>query len=91
MNNDYDKILSHLLKVHSIETIAPGVNFIDVREVDEDAYLEVKDYFPLILGLYDGSITANRFVREAMGIIPIKNGIMATALSNEQTDVRILR
>lgn len=88
MNNDYDLILDHLFK-RGIQ-VNTEWEFIDARNVDMDAYDEVKYYYPLLLGLFKGTISADAFVQEATGIIPIRNSIIASTLSSPQTNTRII-
>lgn len=90
INNDYERVVNNLLKYQNIDEIAPGVQFIDVREVDQDAFLEIKDYYPILMDLFTGRLSADDFVDEASGITPIRNGIMASVLSENKMNIRIL-
>ena len=88
INNDYDMILENVNKNGLI--VEPGVDFINVLEVDDDAFYEICDYYPLLVNLFAGRISGDEFVRYASGIIPLRNGILASSLSLPKTDVRII-
>ncbi|MCH4007532.1 MAG: DUF572 domain-containing protein [Eubacterium sp.] len=88
MNDDFDMILDRVNRTGTF--IEPGIDFIDVREIDEDAFLEIQEYYPLLLGLFMDRLSGDDFVREATGIEPLRNGIIATTLSVPKSDVRII-
>ena len=88
MNDDYWVILDKANRQRMV--VEPGVDFIDVRDLDENAFYEIQDYYPLLLSLFTGEISGNAFVREALGIPPLRNGIIATTMSVPKSDVRII-
>lgn len=88
MNNDYDRILAMANRDNIV--IEPDVDFINVRNVDENAFFEICDYYPLLLDLFAGKLSGEDFIREASGISPIRNGILATALSLPKSEIRII-
>ena len=77
--------------------VEPGVDFIDVRDLDANAFFEIKEYYPLLLGLFNGQMSCDDFVKEASGVNSLRNGILATtlsvetALSGPKFDTRIIR
>ncbi len=89
MNDDFERILDCVNKKEVI--VEPGFDFIDVRELDADAFFEVQDYYPLLIDLYSGRISGDDFVREAKGIFPLRNGVLATSMSVASSDIRIIR
>ncbi len=88
MNNDFDLILDRINRNGIIVT--PGVDFIDVREVDEEAYFEIQDFYPLLINLFTGRLSGDAFVKEASGITPLRNGILAASLSTSQSEIKII-
>ncbi|MBQ8940699.1 MAG: hypothetical protein IJ062_02605 [Firmicutes bacterium] len=83
INDDFDQIVSNLRKKAASGEISPieiGADFIDVREVDKSAFNSVYDYYPILEDLFYGRISANDFVKEAYGIVPLQNAILANAL-----------
>ena len=88
MNNDFERILDRVNRDDM--RVEPGVDFIDVREIDKDAFFEIKDYYPLLMKLFTGRMSGDDFVREASGSTSIQNGILATTLSVPISDIRII-
>ncbi len=88
INDDFNLILDKVNARGNI--VLPGVDFIDVRELDEDAFFEIEDYYPLLLALFAGQLSADKFIREATGIMPLRNGIIAAVMSAPQSDIRII-
>ncbi len=88
INDDYGRIIDSVNK--NSYFVQPGIDFIDVREIDENAYLEIKDYYPLLFDLFAERLSGDDFVRYASGILPIQNGILATTMSLSKTDIRII-
>lgn len=89
MNDDFERILDRVNKNEVI--VEPGFDFIDIRELDANAFYEVQDYYPLLIDLYSGRISGDDFVREAKGIFPLRNGVLATSMSVASSDIRIIR
>lgn len=88
MNDDFGRVLEKTNKTGMF--VEPGVDFIDVREVDENAFYEIQDYYPLLIRLFTGQLSGDAFVREASGISPLRNGIIATTMSVPKSDIRII-
>lgn len=88
INDDYHKILESINRTRVI--VEPGIDFIDVRDFDENSFWEIQDYYPLLLKLFSGQISAERFVNEAINIPTLRNGVLATAMSVPKSEVRIL-
>lgn len=55
-----------------------------------NSFWEIQDYYPLLLKLFSGQISAERFVNEAINIPTLRNGVLATAMSVPKSEVRIL-
>lgn len=91
MQNDYESIFESVCKSERIEEGFLEGNFINVRNVDDNAFIEVRNYFPILVRLYTGELSATEFVNEAIGIAPIRNSILAGALTSNATDIRIIR
>ena len=95
MNDDFDRILDRVNRLKMV--VEPGVDFIDVRDFDANAFFEIKEYYPLLLGLFNGQMSCDDFVKEASGVNSLRNGILATtlsvdtALSGPKFDTRIIR
>lgn len=70
--------------------VEPGVDFIDVREIDVSAFYEIKEYYPLLMELFTGQMYCDDFIRVASGIDPLRNGVLAMALSVPKSDIRII-
>mgnify|MGYP000927064943 FL=1 len=88
MNNDFEKVLDRVNKMGLV--VEPGLDFINVREIDEDAFFEVREYYPLLLSLFAGRLTGDDFVREASGMKTLRNGILAATMSLPKSDIRII-
>lgn len=88
MNNDFDMILDKVNKFRKI--VEPGVDFIDVREIDVSAFYEIQEYYPLLMALFTGQMSCDDFIRVASRLDPLRNGILATALSVPKSDIRII-
>jgi hypothetical protein len=54
LNNDFDSIANELYRQNSLVTV--GVNFIDAKAIDYDAFSELEMYYQLVLGLLNGQI-----------------------------------
>lgn len=89
MSNDYDTILDKVN--HEGVIVEPGADFIDVREIDTNAFYEIQEYYPLLQYLFSGRMSVDEFVMKASGMVPLRNGILATTLSATQSDIRIYR
>lgn len=63
MNNDFDIILDKVNKSRMV--VEPGVDFIDVRELDANDFYEIKDYYPLLMGLFTNQIFCDEFINRA--------------------------
>ena len=50
-------------------------------DVDQLSFNRVHDYYPLLMDLFFGKITADDFVKEAYGIAPLKNAILLILIS----------
>lgn len=88
INNDYDVILDKINKRGNY--VEPGVDFIDVREFDNDSFLEISEYYPILFALFSGQISGEEFVQAASQIMPLRNGIIASALSVPKSEIRII-
>lgn len=88
INDDFGRILEKVNRTGMV--VEPGVDFIDVRELDENAFYEIQDYYPLLLDLFTGQLSGDAFVREAAGISPLRNGIIATTMSVPKSNIRII-
>jgi len=88
INDDFYRILDTVNKNGII--VEPRIDYIDVRELDEAAFLEISDYYPLLYDLFSGQMTGDEFVREATSIIPLRNGIIATTMSVPASDISII-
>ncbi|ERL25332.1 hypothetical protein HMPREF1985_00394 [Mitsuokella sp. oral taxon 131 str. W9106] len=88
MNNDFEKVLDRVNKMGLV--VEPGLDFINVREIDEDAFFEVREYYPLLLSLFTGRLTGDDFVREASGMKTLRNGILAATMFLPKSDIRII-
>lgn len=88
INEDYEMILDKVNRNGIV--VEPGIDFIDVRELDEDAFSEVRDYYPLLFNLFAGRMIGDEFVREATRITPLRNGIFATTMSVPKSEIRII-
>ena len=94
INNDFDQIVVNLRKkiiAHEVEPVEIGVDFIDARDVDRASYNSVYDYYPLLVALFYGKISAKDFVKEAYGIVPLQNAIMANSLEERATKILLVR
>ena len=91
MQRDYEKLYRYLCASGEIGEGFLEENFIDASEIDRRAFDEVRDYYPLLMGLFSGDISVSDFINEALGITPIRNGILASALASNVTDIRIIR
>ena len=88
MNDDFDRILDRVNRFRTI--VEPGVDFIDVRELDKSAFFEIKDYYPLLMGLFTGRVSGDDFIREAIRENSLRNGVLAATLSSPISDIRII-
>lgn len=88
MNDDFDRILDRVNRFRT--NVEPGVDFIDVRELDKSAFFEIKDYYPLLMGLFTGRVSGDDFVREAIRENSLRNGVLAATLSSPISDIRII-
>lgn len=74
INNDFDMI------VQKAPMVIPGVDFIDVREVDISAFEEFMYYWSLLSKLHQGQIKPIDVIDEARSLSALKNGLFATAI-----------
>ena len=88
LNNDFDRILDKINGSRMV--VEPGVDFIDVRELDANAFFEIKAYYPLLKALFIGQMSCDDFIKEASGLDPLKNSILATTLPSSKFDIRII-
>lgn len=92
INNDFEQVAQNLRKkaaAGEIDPIEIGADLIDARVVDPASYKKVYEYYPLLVDLFYGKISADDYVKEAYGIAPLQNAIMANALE-ERASVMLL-
>ena len=75
INDDYDVIAK------AAPMVQPGVDFIDVREVDKGAFEELKYYWSLLYDLSQGFIKPIDIINEATSLPALKNGIFASTVN----------
>ena len=94
INDDFDQIVNNLRKKSisgEINPIEIGTDFIDVRDVDKSSFNRVYDFYPLLVDLFYGRISANDFVKEAYGIAPLQNAILANALEKRAKQIFLFK
>jgi len=74
LKDDFDLIASKAPNAH------PGVDFIDVRDVDKMAFDELMYYWELLSKLYRGTIKAIDVVNEARSLPALRNGLYASTI-----------
>lgn len=74
INDDFDSIAA------KAPMSQPGIDFIDVRDVDKIAFDELIFYWKLLLGLRQGKIKAIDVVNEARNMPALRNGLYASAI-----------
>ena len=80
LNDDYEKVLE------KAPGIRPGIDLIDVREVDTAAYYEIKQYAPLIYGLLNGRISPEDVIREASEPV-LQSALLANTMQFTNTSI----
>ena len=102
VKNDFESIVDKLEKDPQTTILDPdtgeyhrikvGIDFVDIRAYDHDAFEEVKDYYPLVLGLIRDEIDIadliNYSYKKGDGIL--KNTLMLSALEYSNSDQLIL-
>lgn len=83
LNDDYERVLE------KAPDIRPGIDLIDVRDVDIASYNEIKQYAPLIYGLLNGRISPEDVIREASEPV-LQNALLANTMQFTNTSI-ILR
>ena len=94
INDDYERIVSNLEKKIKEGIILPvrfGSDFMDAKDIDKDAFQMVLDFFPILLGLFNGRISADDFVKEATGIAPLENSILANAFEGNAEKILLFK
>ena len=94
INDDFDQIVNNLRKKAAAGAINPieiGADLIDARDVDRFSFNRVYDYYPLLVDLFYGRVSANDFVKEAYGIAPLQNAILANAFEERATKILLFK
>lgn len=74
INDDFDQIAA------KAPNTQPGVDFIDVREVDKTAFDELVYYWSLLSQLHQGRIKAIDIVNEGRSLPALRNGLFASTI-----------
>ena len=74
LNDDFEQLLQ------AAPNARPGIDLIDVRDVDIAAYNEVCQYYPLIYRLVEGSITPDDIINEARSVPILRNALLSNVL-----------
>lgn len=74
INDDFVSIAKRAPNIH------PGIDFINVKNVDKPAFDELMYYWTLLSKLYRGSIKAIDVVNEARSLPALRNGLYASTI-----------
>ncbi len=94
INDDYDSIVRNLVRKAAAGEIDPveiGVDFINGKVVDWDAYVMLKESYSILEALYSGRMSEKEFVSKASGIIPLENAVMANILKEGVSKILTVR
>ena len=94
LNNDFDRIVHNINRKVERGDISPvivGEDLINAIDIDRAAYNSVREFYPILLDLFYGRISADDFVKEATGIASMQNAILANALENRASKILVFR
>lgn len=90
VNDDYERLVEKFEKRKTgIADAEVGVDFLDVREIDPEAYEEVMSYRPMIQKLINQSLSIEELIFETYSQPSLQNALMSSALSNESNQILI--
>lgn len=90
LDHDYDVILERLQK-NTDSNKDWTSDFINVEEVDPESFDEVKAYYPLIYGLYDGRYKPEDLLAYSDVEPSLQSGIVATVFQIPNRDIQLIR
>ena len=90
VNDDFERMVEKFEnRKTGISDAQIGVDFIDVREIDPEAYEEVMSYRPVIQKLINQSLSIEELISGAYNQPSLQNALMASALPNESNQILI--
>ena len=90
VNDDFERMVEKFeMRKTGISDAQMGVDFIDVREIDPEAYEEVMSYRSIIQRIVDHSLSIEKLISEAYNQPSLQNALMTSALSNESNQILI--
>ena len=100
INNDFEKVIDSLVRKRGAYVldyttgeyrgIRVGEDLVDIRAYDFEAFEEVTDYYPILLGLIEGKIRIEDLIDIAEGNGVLENTILLTALSSSNAEPIII-
>lgn len=97
LNNDFEAIVEKLQKPYytptgeqALNLIRVNIDFLNAEVVDPGSFQEVMDYYPIISRLFEGTLTADDFVKEATGTDALESSISSIALGQSAEQLFIL-
>lgn len=97
LSNDFDAIAEALQKPFYTSTgekaqnpVRINIDFINAEAVDPRSFEEVRNYYPIISKLFEGTLSADDFVKEATGTDALVSSISSIALGQSAEQLFIL-
>ena len=90
INDDFDTIVRNLerkVAAGEIEPVEIGVDFIDGRKVDPEAYEELQLAYSILEALFSNRMKPKEFVEKVRGNIPMQNALLGNVLEEGATRI----
>ena len=94
VNDDYEIIVQNIekkMKEGIIKPVKIGSDFINAEDVDKEAFQMVLDYLPILTDLFEGRMSADDFVKEAIGLAPLENAIFANVFEGNAEKILLFK